>query len=331
MGNPALWDSLVALFIGVVVLPLAAVLTAVAAVAELACGALALCCGARRTVRGAPRDPAVVLITGASSGIGEALAHHYARPGRTLLLTGRRADALNATVAACQAKGATVRALQNDVGTQAGRDALAAWLRTQPAQTPLDLAIANAGVDEKTCGAQNKADLAETARNVFAVNVDGAIGTILAPIEAMRARGAGQVCIVSSLSAFGPLSGAEAYAASKACVKSFCESLRWRLAREGVAVNVACPGYVETALTRAQTGISMSGMIGADAAAAAIARGLANDDPVIVFPTGTFLMAYLSSVLPPVVRDFVARNRIFGGGVGYWKSKGASKAASKSS
>jgi short-subunit dehydrogenase len=310
--------------IGLVLAPLLAALTLLASCFELL---VAPCCA--RKVPRELRDPAVVLITGATSGLGAALAAHYARAGRMLLLTGRSEAAMRATAEACKAKGAAVKTLvNNDLATEAGRVALRDWARARDAEAPIDLVVANAGVDTATCGA-DKDDVAEVARRIFAINVDGAFATAFATLDAMRARGRGQIALIASLAAFAPLGGSAAYSASKAALKTFGESLRWQLMREGVRVNVVCPGYVESGITRAQS-FKIDGVLTAEAAAETIASGLARDAPVIAFPHNLLMLQWLSSALPPVVRDCVARNRLFGGAAGYMRpSKGGKKDAAK--
>ena len=320
----SLGDVSVTLAIGCVLAPFVAVLTLLASIFEL------LRAPCARAPPREVREPAVVLITGATSGLGTALALHYARPGRTLLLTGRNEAAMKQAAEACVAKGAAVRTLSgNDLATEAGRAALREWARARDAELPIDLVVANAGVDAATCGAPSRDDIEDVTRRIFAINVDGAFATVFAALDAMRKRGRGQICLVSSLAAFAPLGGSAPYCGSKSAIKAFGESLRWQVMRDGVRVNVACPGYVETGLTRAQP-FKITGMISAEAAATIIARGLARDTPVIAFPAGTFVQSWIGSALAPLVRDCIARNRLFGGSMGYMRPSKGKKEAEKS-
>ena len=316
-------DISATLAIGLVLSPLLTALTLLAACFELVRAPCA------RAPPREVREPGVVLITGATSGLGVGLAKHFARPGRTLLLTGRDEAKMAKTAAACVAKGAAVKSLAgNDLATEAGRVALREWARARDAEAPIDLVVANAGVDAATCGAPNKDDIADVTRRIFAINVDGAFATAFAVLDAMRARGRGQICLVGSLAGFAPLGGSAAYSASKAALKTFGESLRWQLMRDGVRVNVVCPGYVDTEMVRAQS-FKVSGALGVEESAAIIARGLARDTPVIAFPSNLLMMQWMSSALPPVVRDFVARNRLFGGAAGYMRPSRSKKDAAK--
>src|SRR5262249_59115307 len=127
------------------------------------------------------RDPRSILITGASSGIGEALALAYARPGAFLALSGRNPERLAAVADAVKARGAAVDTAAIDV---VDRAALASWIAAADAAHPLDLVIANAGISPGTSGT---ADAAEQTRRIFAVNVDGVINTVEAALPPMQA------------------------------------------------------------------------------------------------------------------------------------------------
>jgi NADP-dependent 3-hydroxy acid dehydrogenase YdfG len=280
-----------------------------------------LLCGSRR--QAAPKS---ILITGATSGIGEALAIHYAAPGVTLALTGRKADALAAVTQQCEKKGATVYAKQLDV---IDREPLAKWIKEVDDKAPLDLVIANAGVTETTAGTQG--DVEASARSVFDTNVGGVWNTIFPALPAMRARRSGKIAIMSSLAGFGAVTGSAAYSASKAAVKVYGEALRYELLRDGVQVNVICPGYVKSPLTDANR-FPQPGKVSMSFAVKAIVSGLARDDPVIAFPTSMYTIVWLLSSLTPVVRDWIARHR-FVGALAYMRSKkgGASSKASSAS
>lgn len=192
----------------------------------------------RAVWRRRPRlPPKSILITGATSGIGEALAIEYAAPGVALALTGRNAAALAAVSATCEARGATVRTHTGDV---TAREPLRSWIMAVDGAAPLDLVIANAGVTETTIGAE--ADLERAARSIFDVNVTGVFNTIFPALEGMRKRGTGQIALISSIAGYGALTGSAAYTASKAAVRVYGDALRAQLAREGIAVSVVCPG-----------------------------------------------------------------------------------------
>lgn len=166
------------------------------------------------------RSPRTILITGASSGLGEALGLAYAAAGVTLCLHGRDAARLESVASACRERGAAVLSATGDV-TQAAP--LAAWIQTVDRDHPVDLVIANAGVSG---GTARGVEGVEQTRRIFAVNVDGVINTVMPLIVPMARRGHGQIAIMSSLAAFRGMPGAPAYCASKAAVRLWGEALR---------------------------------------------------------------------------------------------------------
>jgi short-subunit dehydrogenase len=242
------------------------------------------------------RDPKTILITGASSGIGEALAEAYAGPGVTLVLTGRDRDRLDAVAARCTERGTDVRAATVDV---ADRAAMADWLALVDRATPVDLCIANAGISGGTGG---RGESEEQARRILAVNIDGVLNTIHPLIGPMTARGRGQLALVSSLAGFRGYPGAPAYCASKAAVRSYGESLRLDLRPAGIEVSVICPGFVKSRITD-RNRFPMPFLMDANRAASIIRRGLERNRGRIAFPLPTYLMAWIVAMLPAALSD----------------------------
>ena len=236
--------------------------------------------------------PASILITGASSGLGEALARAYAAPGITLFLSGQDRQRLHDSADACRARGAEVHALVIDVRHGA---AMAAWMRECDDIRPLDLVIANAGISAGTAGQDGENE--EMTRTILAVNLDGVLNTVFPAMAAMRPRRRGQIAIMASLAGYRGFPGAPAYCASKAAVKVWGEGLRGRLAHDGIRVSVICPGFVVSRIT-ARNRFRMPFLMDADTAARIIVRGLAGDRGRIAFPWPMALGAWFTAALP---------------------------------
>src|SRR5476649_2077753 len=237
-----------------------------------------------------------IVITGASSGIGEALALDYAAPGIALALSGRDDARLQAVAEACRGKGATVDTGQIDV-TQ--RDALAAWLMQFDDAHPIDLVIANAGISiDKD---NSSLDDFSIVRKTMAVNVDGVLNTVEPLVGRLMARGRGQIAVVSSLASFIGLPYSASYNASKAAVRVWGESIRYVLKKSGVGVSVICPGFVVSCMTAQAPSakpFAMPFLMSAERAAAIIRRGLARNKARIAFPVGTKAAVWFGGLLP---------------------------------
>ena len=246
------------------------------------------------------RAPRSVLITGASSGIGAALAVEYAAPGVRLALCGRDPDRIGAVAESCRAKGAAPAARVLDVTDEAN---VAAWIDEVDDAAPLDLVIANAGVAGSRFGA-GEGDAA--VRRLFAVNVDGVVNTVLPALARMRARRRGQIAIMSSLAAFRGFPGAPAYSASKAAVRAWGEALRGRHARDGVEISVICPGFVVSRMT-ADNPFPMPMLMSAERAAGIVRRGLTRNRGRIAFPWPMYALARLVAALPDRLIDPIMR------------------------
>jgi len=241
-----------------------------------------------------------ILITGASSGIGAALARHYAAPGVRLALAGRNRARLSDVASVCHERGAAVTEVSVDVTDRA---AMQQWIEQEDDKQPLDLVIANAGISGGTGGGGENA---EQLRSIFDVNVTGVFNTIDPVLPRMTARGAGQVAIMSSLASFCGWPGAPAYSASKATVRVYGEALRGAVARAGVGVNVICPGFIETPMT-AVNDYKMPLMMDVERAAALTARGIARNQARIAYPLRTYFFAGLLGMLPAGLASRILR------------------------
>ena len=232
-----------------------------------------------------------ILITGASSGIGAALARRYARPDTRLALGGRDPARLDSVATACRQQGADVAAEIVDVTDRA---AMRQWVLAADAESPLDLVIANAGVSSHA-GAEVESE--ERARAVFAVNLDGVLNTAYPAIERMAERGRGQVALMSSLAGYRGFPDAPAYSASKAAVKALAEAWRGALSPRGVRVSAICPGFIETPMT-ARNKFRMPLLMTAERASDIIARGLERGRARISFPWQMALGSWLVAAVP---------------------------------
>lgn len=241
-----------------------------------------------------PLEIRTILITGATGGIGNALAEAYAAPGIKLILHGRREAALAELAARCEAKGAEVLSKVMDL-----RDVAhwAAWLGKVCEQEPIDLVFANAGVNTNI-GEQNEGERWEAVDELLDVNVKAVMATVHAVLPSMRARGKGQIVLVSSLAAFFGLPVTPSYSASKAAIKAYGEGLRGWLEPEGIRVNVIMPGYVESKMCREMPGPKPF-LWQPEKAARLIKRKLAANKPRITFPFPLDYGCWWLSVLPP--------------------------------
>lgn len=205
------------------------------------------------------RSPATrtVVITGASSGIGAALAHRYARAGGLFGLVGRDRSRLETVAEQCRVNGHEVRTAAIDV---CDRSTPAAWLEEFDCEAPVDIVIANAGVSAGTTLDWQLEDTDESCA-LMQANVLGVLNTVQQLIPRMLARGRSQIAIMGSVAALIPLPDSPAYSASKAAVLSYGLALRGHLYKAGIRVSVICPGYV-TSEVGAHQGLETAGEFG---------------------------------------------------------------------
>lgn len=283
-----------------------------------------------------------ILITGATSGIGEALALHYAQTyAKSLFICGRDAERLSAITQKCQKLGTIVYSKIIDV---TDRSAMQRWIEECDKIAPLNLVIANAGVGTIK-------ETVDSIYNTFDTNVNGVLNTVLPTIKAYRNRiKTGNQCnpdssldmfidkmkksrrafyvplwhrlhlgkagcelfdnesraiaIVSSLAGYHGLPTCPAYSASKACVKAWGEALRLKLKPEQIQVSVICPGFVRSRITD-QNSCPMPGFMEADQAAKIIVAGLEKNKGLIAFPWYLRLSSWFISILPHRLGSFI--------------------------
>lgn len=239
--------------------------------------------------------PLRVFITGASSGIGAALARHYAARGATLGLVGRRRDALDALARSLPGEHAVYRL---DVTAPAALAEAAADFNGRFGLP--DVVIANAGVSVGTL-TEEASDLAAFER-VLRTNVLGMVATFQPFVAPMRERGAGRLVGIASVAGIRGLPGAGAYSASKAAVIAYLESLRVELHGSGVKVVTIAPGYIETPMT-AVNDYPMPFMLPADEAARRFARAIDAGTGYTVIPWQMGVVAKLLRLLPNLLFD----------------------------
>lgn len=239
-----------------------------------------------------------IVITGASTGIGAALARHYARPGTTLALFARRKDLLDALAATLPG---AVAVYPGDV---ADAESLSAAARdfVERFGAP-DLVIANAGISIGT-DAGAIADMAKL-RRVLEVNVTGMAATLAAFAPSMKAAGRGTLCGIASVAGFRGLPGSGAYSASKAAAIAWLESLRTELHGTGVAVVTICPGYIDTPMTQVNT-YRMPFLLPADEAARRFARAIDARRRLVVIPWQMAIAGRILRALPGWLYDRMA-------------------------
>jgi NADP-dependent 3-hydroxy acid dehydrogenase YdfG len=233
-----------------------------------------------------------VLVTGASSGIGEALAKHLLTQGAKVGLIARRQSLLEKLAGALAAQGRVAWACA-DVTDAAGLAAAVKALEQQLG--PCQIMIANAGVYRKT---EVSAFAAATQNAVINTNVQGVINSVAAVLPGMIARKQGHIVAVSSISAMLGLPGAGAYCASKAAVNALFQSLRVDLHGYGVRATVVAPGFVDTPIITEEERASLKDLLTAEQAATRICLAIQRNRALDWFPWQTWLACRLFSFLP---------------------------------
>lgn len=239
-----------------------------------------------------------VLITGASSGIGEAMAQYYAASGaENLFICGRNKERLEAVKQQCEKLGAKVYASLIDV---TDREKMQAWIIQSNKKAPLNLVLANAGV-----ASLKEED--ENIYNTFNTNIFGVLNTVQPAINLFskrRGKSVKAIAMLSSIAGYHGLAGCPSYSASKACVKTYGEALRVYWAPKNIQINVICPGFVRSRITEKNT-CPMPFFMEAEKAAHIIGRGLENNVGLIAFPWPMRFAVWLLSVLPNPISSFI--------------------------
>lgn len=244
-----------------------------------------------------------VFITGASSGIGLALARHYLQQGATVAVTARRLEPLQALAA----EFAAGRCLfyQVDVRDPQAMQATAQAFMQQIGGVP-DIVIANAGVSRGTL-TEAAEDIA-SFHTIFEINVFGLVHTFQPFIQAMQAQGRpGQLVGIASVAGIRGLPGAGAYSASKSAAITYLESLRSEMQHHGIGVTTIAPGYIRTPMTDVNP-YAMPFIMDADIAAGKFAQAIARRKRYVVIPWQMGWVARLLRIIPRWLWDRLTRN-----------------------
>jgi short-subunit dehydrogenase len=231
----------------------------------------------------------VAVITGASSGIGAALARELAASGYRVGLVARRADRLEGLSKELGQRAAIAIA---DVGVRS--QIVAAIHQLSDKLGPVDLLVANAGLGHHT---RVEPLNIEEIEQLFRVNVFGVIYSIEAVLPRMLERHSGHVAAVSSVAAYKGMPGEAGYCASKAAVSTFMEGLRIQIRGRGISVTTICPGFVKSEMTAGHR-FHMPFLLETEDAARRICRALKRKTKVFNFPWQTTFLMKLSRWLP---------------------------------
>lgn len=238
-----------------------------------------------------------VFLTGASSGIGEALARFYAAQGATLALIARREDLLARLKASLPAPAETYAVDVREL--KALKGAAEAFMAKHGLP---DVVIANAGVSHGTL-TEFEGDV-DVFRQIMDTNVNGVVNTFHPFIAPLRERGSGSLVGIASVAGFRGIPGAGAYSASKAATIRYCEALRVELRGSGVQVTTVCPGYIATPMT-AHNPYPMPFIIPADEFARRCARAIRGKASLAVIPWQMAIAGRILRLVPDFLYDRV--------------------------
>lgn len=245
------------------------------------------------------------MITGASAGIGKALALEIGARGARLGLLARREDVLNDFVAELKRKNIPAVAASADVRDAKAVRAAADRFRAELG--PIDVMIANAGIGTSKHAAQLQP---EQVAEVININAVGASNSVAAVLPEMVERNSGQLVAIASLAGYRGLAKSAAYCASKAAMSSFFESLRIDLRRTNVNVTVIYPGFIKTELTAGRVK-KMPYLMELDTAIEKILMAIEKGKKSYAFPWQLATIVRSCSILPATMYDWIAERNSF--------------------
>ncbi len=239
-----------------------------------------------------------ILITGASSGIGAALAIYYAKNGaENIFICGRNQERLEQTASICKSAGAKV---YTQILNVTEKDNLKQWIEESNKTAELNLVIANAGISTGE-------ETTENVYNTFQTNIFGVLNTIHPTLDIYKHRKTNSikaVAMLSSIAGYHGLAACPSYSASKSCVKAYGEALRAALGKEKIQINVICPGFVKSRITDKNT-CPMPFFMSAEKAAGIIASRLERNVGLIAFPWPMRLASWFISILPNIISNYI--------------------------
>jgi NADP-dependent 3-hydroxy acid dehydrogenase YdfG len=243
----------------------------------------------------------IVLLTGASSGIGEALALAIAKRGATVGLLARRKDMLEDLAARCESAGGIARVFPVDVTDADGVQRAADDLRAEFGH--IDIMIANAGVNGKSRETQTLQP--EAVKKVIDINLMGAVNSVFAVLPQMIGRGSGHLVAISSLAGVRGLPKSGAYSASKAAMTALFESVRLDTLDRGVSVTIIQPGFIKTPLTAGRKN-KMPFLMELDDAVPLFLGAIENKKKFAAFPWQLATIVKLGRIFPAWFYDMIA-------------------------
>ena len=242
-----------------------------------------------------------IILTGASSGIGAALALEYARPGATMLLIARNTERLEEVAAAVRAKGAKAETAAIDVTDEA---AMKTAIETFDDAAPVDIVIANAGI---ALGRQRGgAEAPGVARQQVEINLMGMLHTVEPMLPRLIERKAGRIAMLGSIAGLRPQADIPTYSATKAAVHGYGEAIRSWLRGYGVSVTVISPGFITSPMSAKHHGPKPF-EISAEKAAAIMARAIENRRGRLVLPWPWSILLWFEQFLPARISDWFER------------------------
>lgn len=247
-----------------------------------------------------------ILITGASSGLGQALAIHFANDQTCLHLLSRNQKKLASVKRICEGKHAKVEVARLDVRD---RKKMKEYIDKLAKKNQLDMVIANAGI---SAGTANGMETDEQVYGIFETNLMGVLHTIQPAVQHFIKKKKGKILIMSSLAGYLALPGCPAYSASKAAVRFYGNALADYVKKYNVDVRVVSPGYIKTAMTK-DNDFPMPFLMEPEEAAKIIElKSEYSKNPNIAFPWPMYFFTWLAGIISrrfigPVLRLFPAK------------------------